>query len=125
MTGWNILTGLHLLAMAFFVGGQLFMAGVAVPVMRNDESREGLRAAARRFGVGSGIAFVVLLVTGSLMAGHMNLWSDPKLHIKLTLVVVVIALIGWHSVRPKWHWIEGVIFLLSLVIVMLGVELAH
>jgi uncharacterized membrane protein len=125
MTSWNFLTWLHLLAMAFFVGGQLFMAGVAVPVLRDEESREKLRAAARLFGIGTGIAFAVLLVTGSMLAGHFNLWSDPKLHIKLTLFALVIAMILWHMRRPTWHWLEGLVFLLSLVIVFLGIELAH
>lgn len=125
MTGWNIVTWLHLLAMAFFVGGQLMLAAIVVPVMRGEENREKLRAAARRFGVGSGIAFVVLLFTGAMMASHYELWSDAKLHLKLGLLVLVIGLIGWHSRKPEWHWLEGLVFLLSLAIVFLGVELAH
>ncbi len=125
MTGWNFITWLHLIAMAFFVGGQLMLAGVVVPVMRGEENREKLRAAARRFGIGSGIAFLVLLATGGAMASHYELWSDAKLHLKLGLLVLVIALIAFHSRRPEWHWIEGLIFVLSLTIVWLGVELAH
>ena len=41
---------LHLLAMAFFVGGQLFLVAAVVPSLRADDDRERLRAIARRFG---------------------------------------------------------------------------
>ena len=39
---------LHLLAMAFFVGGQLMMVAAIAPVVRDDPER--MRALARRFG---------------------------------------------------------------------------
>jgi uncharacterized membrane protein len=41
---------LHLLAMAFFVGGQILLAAAVVPSFRADPHRERLRAIARRFG---------------------------------------------------------------------------
>lgn len=124
MTGNGILVFLHLLAMAFFVGGQLFMAAVVLPVLRVDEAgKERLRAAARNFLYGSGVALVVLIITGSMLASNFNLWSDPTLHIKLALVVLTIALIAWHRIKSTWHWLEGVIFLVSLVIVYLGINL--
>jgi putative copper export protein len=125
MTGWEIVTYLHLLAMAFFVGGQLVLAAAVVPVMRGEENREQMRAMARRFGIGSALAFAVLVVTGSMMAGHFDLWGDAKLHLKLGLLLLTIILIGWHTRRPQQHWLEGVVFLLSLAIVWLGVSLAH
>lgn len=125
MFGWNLLTFLHLVAMAFFVGGQIFLAAVLVPLMRAQENRDQLRAVARRFAYGSGVALAVLVVTGSMLAGHLQLWSDPALHTKLTLVLVVIAAIVWHTRKPQWHWLEGVAFLLSLAIVWLGVGLAN
>ncbi|HUA69886.1 MAG TPA: hypothetical protein VMA96_02345 [Solirubrobacteraceae bacterium] len=53
MTFWNGVLWLHLLAMAFFVGGQLMLAAVVVPVLRGLEDRAALRAAARRFGIGT------------------------------------------------------------------------
>ena len=52
MTFWNGVLWLHLIGMAFFVGGQLMLATVVVPVLRGLGDRKPLRAAARRFGVG-------------------------------------------------------------------------
>jgi hypothetical protein len=48
--------------MAFFVGGQMFLAAVVVPVERSDPDRERLRAMARRFGYGTLVAIGVLVV---------------------------------------------------------------
>jgi uncharacterized membrane protein len=122
---WLAVRWLHVLAMAFFVGGQLLLAVAVVPVERRAPDRERLRAVARRFGYGSAVALVVLLATGSAMASHYQLWDDSTLHIKLTLVAVVIALVVWHARRPQMHALEGVVFLVSLVIVWLGLALAH
>jgi uncharacterized membrane protein YgaE (UPF0421/DUF939 family) len=50
---------LHLLAMAFFVGGQLFLVAAVVPSLRADDDRDRLRAIARRFGWGTLAAITV------------------------------------------------------------------
>jgi putative copper export protein len=122
VTGWVIVRWIHLIAMAFFVGGQLMLAAVVVPVARGTD---GMRAAARRFGYGTLIAIGVLLVTGAAMASHYDRWSDGTLQAKLGLVVVVALLIAAHMRRPANHALDGLIFLGSLVIVYLGVTLAH
>jgi len=124
MTFWNAVLWLHLIAMAFFVGGQLMLAAVLVPVMRGAEDRGPLRAAARRFGVGSLIAIGVLLVTGAAMASHLHKWNDSTLHIKLALVVLVAALILVHMRKPEVHMIDAAIFLATLAIVWCGVVIA-
>jgi putative copper export protein len=121
---WELVRWLHLLAMAFFVGGQLMLAAVVVPVLRGGD-RAPLRAAARRFGAGSVIALAVLLATGIPMASHYGDWGRGLLHVKLALVVVAGALIGWHARRPERHAIEGAVLLVSLAIVWLGDALAH
>jgi uncharacterized membrane protein len=46
---WGTILWLHLLAMAFFVGGQLFLALAVVPVERRNPDRKRLRAIARRW----------------------------------------------------------------------------
>lgn len=87
---WFIVRWLHLLAMAFFVGGQMMLAGVVVPVARRSTDRESLRVIARRFGYGT-----------------------------------LVGLLVWHIRRPDWHFLEAIVFLLSLAIVWLGLYLAN
>jgi len=115
---------LHLVAMAFFVGGQLMLAAVVVPVLRASGDREPLRAAARRFGIGTLAAILVLIATGTAMATHYHRWSDSTLQVKLGLVALVIVLIAVHMRRPEWHVIDGVMFAASLAIVWLGIVVA-
>ncbi len=124
---WEAVRWLHLLAMAFFVGGQLVLAAAVVPAFRNAEGRdrEPLRAIARRFGQGTLIAIAVLVVTGAAMASHFGDWDSSTLHVKLGLVVLVGVLVGLHLRRPTNHALDGAIFLVSLAIVWLGVALAH
>ena len=122
---WDAILWLHLLAMAFFVGGQLFLAVAVVPVERRSPDRQRLRAIARRFGWGSLVALGVLLATGAAMATHDHRWGDGTLHVKLGLVVLVAALVVWHMRRPQGHAVEGAILIVSLAIVWLGVALAR
>jgi uncharacterized membrane protein len=124
MTFWNGVLWLHLLAMAFFVGGQLMLAAIVVPVLRGAEDRGPLRAAAQRFGVGTLIAVGVLVITGTAMASHLHRWSDSTLQVKLGLVVLVGVLIAAHMRRPEWHVLDAAIFLVSLAIVWLGIVVA-
>jgi uncharacterized membrane protein len=118
----TVLRYLHLLAMAFFVGGQLFLAVAVVPVLRGDER---LRGVARRFGAATLVAIGVLVATGIPMASHFHVWGSSTLHVKLALVGLTALLVIWHIRRPKLHALEGAIFLASLAIVWLGVSLAH
>ena len=123
--GMTLVRYLHLLAMAFFVGGQLMLAAVVVPVMRGVPDREPLRRAARRFGVGTLIATGVLLATGAAMASHFDRWEDGRLQVKLGLVALTALLVIGHMRRPTAHALEGLIFIASLAIVWLGVAIAH
>jgi len=116
---------LHLLAMAFLVGGQILLAAAVVPSFRADPDRERLRAIARRFGWGTLIAIAVLIATGIPLASHFDQWDSGTLQVKLALVVLVAGLVGWHIRRPQAHALEGAIFVGSLAIVWLGASLAH
>jgi hypothetical protein len=40
-------------------------------------------------------------------------------------VALVALLVVWHMRRPQLHALEGLVFLGSLTIVWLGIELAH
>jgi uncharacterized membrane protein len=122
---WFVVRWLHLLAMAFFVGGQLMLAVVVVPVERRGGDLERLRQIARRFGYGTLAALIVLVSTGSAMATHLDLWGDGTFEIKLALVAAVAVLLLWHVSRPTWHLLEGLIFMVSLAIVWIGLYLAN
>jgi len=124
VTFWNGVLWLHLLAMAFFVGGQLMLAAIVVPVLRGLDDGAPLRAAARRFGIGTVIAFGVLIITGVAMASHEHLWSDSTLQVKMGLVALVAVLIGAHLHRPEWHVLDAAIFTVSVAIVWLGIVVA-
>lgn len=121
---WQAVLYLHLIAMAFFLGGQLVLGLVIVPVERRSPDRERLRAMARRFGYGSLIALGVLLITGYALATHYDLWDSSTLQIKLGLVVAVIALTAAHLRWPKLHALQGAILLATAIVVWLGLDLA-
>jgi uncharacterized membrane protein len=124
VTGWTAVRFLHVLAMAFFVGGQLMLAAAVVPALRGGD-REALRSVARRFGWGTLAAIGVLIATGAAMASHYSLWDANKLHIKLALVALTAVFVVWHMRRPTMHALEGLTFVSSLAIVWLGLSLAH
>ena len=123
-TAWQAVLYTHLLAMAFFLGGQLVVGLALVPVERTNPDPERLRAVARRFGIGSAIALAVLLITGIVMADHFSLWGSDTLRLKLTLVGILIVLTLVHLRYPRAHALQGAILLLTLVVVWLGVDLA-
>jgi uncharacterized membrane protein len=123
-TAWQAVLYVHLLAMAFFVGGQLVVGLALVPVERTNPDPERLRAVARRFGIGSAVALAVLLATGIAMASHYSLWDLGTLQLKLGLVAVLIALTLAHLRFPRAHVLQGAILLITLVVVWLGVDIA-
>ncbi|HVT00282.1 MAG TPA: hypothetical protein VHE08_07180 [Solirubrobacterales bacterium] len=121
---WRLVLYLHLLAMAFFVGGQLVFGLAVVPLLRGEGDRDRMRAVARRFGYGSLAALAVLIATGWAMASHFQLWDSSTLHWKLALVALVILLALGHLRWARVHALQGAILLASLAIVWLGVQLA-
>ena len=122
-TAWQAVLYVHLLSMAFFVGGQLVLGLALVPVERTNPDPERLRAAARRFGIGSAVALVVLLATGIAMASHFSLWGLETLQIKLVLIAVLIVLTVVHLRFPNAHALQGVILVITLAIVWLGLDI--
>ncbi|HVY77876.1 MAG TPA: hypothetical protein VG898_05155 [Solirubrobacterales bacterium] len=120
---WQAVLYVHLLAMAFFVGGQLVFGIAVVPVLRGDDDRGRMRAIARRFGYGSLVALGVLILTGWAMASHYDLFGNSTLQWKLALVGAVIGLTLVHLRKPKLHALQAAILGLTLVVVWLGLEL--
>jgi uncharacterized membrane protein len=109
--------------MPIFVSGQLLLAAAVVPVERANPDPERMRAIARRFGFGSLVALVVLLASGTAMASHYELWDSGVLQAKLGLVGLVIVLTLAHLRFPRAHALQAAIFLATLVIVWLGLDL--
>jgi hypothetical protein len=122
---WTLIRFLHVVALAFFVGGQLVLVVAVVPAIRRHGGESALRAVARRFGIASAVAIAVLIATGSAMAAHFARWHDHELQIKLMLVVLVGVLIGLHIITPVSRAISIAVLLVSLVVVWLGVDLSH
>jgi uncharacterized membrane protein len=122
---WQAVLYIHLLAMAFFVGGQIVFGIAVVPVERSAPDRERMRAIARRFGYGSLVALGVLIASGWAMASHYGLFGDSTLQLKLALVGLVVLLTALHLRWPRLHMLQGAILLASLVIVWLGLDLAR
>src|SRR4051794_41685057 len=116
---------LHELAFVFFAGGQLLLTVAVTPAIRRHGSDAAMREAARRFGMGSGVALLVLVATGVAMASHFDRWGSSVLHAKLGVLVLVGVLLGVHVVRPRSRWLSLAMLVASLALVWLGVELAH
>ena len=122
---WQLIRWAHLLAMAFFVGGQLVIAAAVMPAARRSPDADVVRRIGRRFGIASAGAGMLLLATGIALAGRDGHWDDPTLQVKLALVAALVGLVVWHVRRPAWHALAAATLLVSLAIVWLGVDLAH
>ena len=124
MDKWTLVRFLHLLAIAFFVGGQLMLAIVVTPALRGQDP-ELMRSAARRFGIGSLVALIVIIATGAMMASHYHRWGDSVLQAKIALLFLVFVLTGLHTATPYTRLLSLATLALSIAIVYLGVDLAH
>jgi hypothetical protein len=114
---------LHLVAMAFFLGGQLMLAVAVVPAVRGRTDPEVMTRIAQNFGVGSAVALGVLLLSGLSMASHYDLWSSGEFHLKMGLFVVMLGALGLHMKFSGSHVLMAVTFLLTLAIVWVGIQL--
>ena len=122
--GWELIRYLHLLGIALFVGGQLMLVLVVTPALQGQDPVL-MRGAARRFGMASAVALVVIVATGAVMASHFHRWGDATLHWKIGLLVFVFVLTGLHTRIPYARAVSYLVLATSLVIFWLGVALAH
>ena len=97
-----ILVWIHLTAATFWVGGMLFLSLVAVPLLKKDpdpsSAQRGFINLARRFRTLIWIALSLLVITGSiLLPNYVDLSASlgewpPVVLIKLTLVLLLIGM---------------------------------
>jgi uncharacterized membrane protein len=116
--GWSLVRFVHVLAAMTWVGGQLLLSGIVLPVLRAELEpavRAPLvRATALRFAlVANAVLLPALLATGIALAWHRGVtwgtFGDPGygrlLGIKLVLVVTSVVLAAVHGVlasaRPR------------------------
>jgi uncharacterized membrane protein len=130
LTGWDVVLWIHLLAMAVFVGGQLFLGIAVVPTYvaqggKDGPAHEWMQPIARRFGWASLVAVTISLITGSMMASHLDLWSDSAMNAKLGLVAVAVVLTCVHVfvVHGSNRLLQMLILLDSLAIVLVATAL--
>jgi uncharacterized membrane protein len=122
----TVLVTLHLFGIIFFVGGQMAMVAAVTPTLGGrDGQQDAMREIAKRFGIGSAVALVVIVVTGSIMAAEDNLFSEPLLHAKMGLLALVLLATGLHAKVPYTRALSLTIFVISLVLVVLGVQLSE
>ena len=124
MEAWELVRFLHVVALAFFVGGQIMLIVAIVPVL-SERDEDIMRAVARRFGLASGVAIAVLLATGIALASHFSRWQDETLQAKLAVLVLVGVLTALHVATPYSRAVSLALAGSSLAVVWLGVALTH
>ena len=122
---WTLIRFLHLVALAFFVGGQLMLVVAVAPAVRRDG--DDARCARSRGASGS-----AAWSRSSCSSPPARRWprtsaagSDDVLQVKLMLVVLVGVLIVLHIASPRSRALSVLVLLVSLAVVWLGVDLAH
>ena len=125
METWTVVRFLHILAVAFFVGGQLLLVVAVAPAVRRLGDDDAMRLIARRFGIASVVALALAISTGIAMASQFSLWSSNVLQLKLMLLVLAGFLTGLHVVTPASRAVAYGIVASSLLVLWLGVELTY
>jgi len=121
---WELIRFLHIVGLAAFVGGQVVLVAAVAPVLRR-EPDEVMLSIARRFGIVTAGAIVVLVATGIAMASHFSLWGNDVLQAKLAVVVLVGVLVGLHIASPRSRALSLALVAASMLVVWLGVDLSH
>ena len=114
---WTLVRFLHLLGVATWVGGLVFLGAIAVPAARADAGPGGARPLitriGRRFAAIGGLAWLVILVTGFGLLDHRGLSvSDlpdseygqrllAKIGLLLAMGVVTVAHGAWQGPRVR------------------------
>ena len=89
MQTWTLVRYRHIVAITFFVGGQLLLVAAVAPALRRSGDEATMRLIARRFGIGSVVALGLAIATGVALASHFSLWDSNILQVKLMVLVLV------------------------------------
>lgn len=111
ITGWSLVRFIHVLSAMGWVGGQVILSAIVLPVLRSDLAPEVrgplIRKAAKRFGLAANVVLLpALLITGLALANHRGLsWGSLTedgygrlFAIKLALVVVSVVIASVHGI---------------------------
>lgn len=102
---------LHLVGMSLWLGGQLFLAAVAVPALRGAEPdlrRETFRRLGRAFGIAGIAALVLIIATGLWMMLELDLSPADHAALRHKLELVGVVLVGTvvHAVAGARRWLR-------------------
>lgn len=109
----------HLIAAAVWLGGLITLAATVAALRRAGAERDTLRAVARQFARISWLAMATAVITGLLRVHHLRIsWSYGRLHLKLGLValVIAVALIHQLTARRSSPAVRGVVQLVILAL---------
>jgi putative copper export protein len=125
-----VLELVHLIAAAVWLGGLVTLGASVAALRRAGVDREALRAVARMVARVSWAAMGVAVITGLLRVHFLYIsWSYSRLHIKIGLVTVAIALALFHQLTARRSSaaargiVQLVILLVSLAIFAAAVAL--
>jgi uncharacterized membrane protein len=125
MQTWTFVRFLHIAGIAFFVGGQLVLATVVLPVLLGRGDEQAIRSVARRLGLGSAAALALVFGSGIALASHFQLWSSNVLQGKLVLLGLVVALMVLQLLTPGSRALAYAAGAGALLVVWLGVKLTY
>ena len=109
MDAWTLVRFIHLLAVATWIGGMVFLGAVAVPAARAaggpEASRSLITSVARRFAPVAGAAWIIILVSGMGLLHHRGVaFSDlpdsdygRRVLAKLVIVLAIGVLAVMHG----------------------------
>lgn len=116
ITGWSLVRFIHVLSAMGWVGGQVILSAIVLPVLRSDLAPEVrgplIRKAAKRFGLAANVVLLpALLITGLALANHHGLsWGSLTddgygrlFAIKMALVAVSVVIASVHGILATKH----------------------
>jgi protoporphyrinogen IX oxidase len=100
---------LHVVGFAAWIAGLVLIGRLLAVAAKEPDAtaRTRLATLARKNGILADVGALLSIVSGLVMLFPLGLLRAPWMHIKLTLVVVVILLHGWLRVRARRASVGG------------------